>query len=108
MSGTLNTRPNRINPQPQKCLERKPTGQTVLFCRGFISLTALAFITGLHLSTVSYIFSGKRNLTLKAARKISKALGMGLEEFINGLDSHLADKRYNPKLPKLPKIAQSA
>jgi transcriptional regulator with XRE-family HTH domain len=83
------------NPRPKKCLEHKPTSQTIIFCDEFISLTSIAFMTNISVSSVSMIFSGKREPSLKAAEKIAKALGMGLEEFLKGLKEDVSiRKRY--------------
>jgi transcriptional regulator with XRE-family HTH domain len=76
-------------PRPHACLEHKPTRQSVLFCSTFINLSLIAFMSGLTLSYISMIFAGKRSPSLRSARLIAKALNMGLEEFLKGLDDHV-------------------
>lgn len=68
-------------------VEHNPTPQTVCFHGTHLNLSALARESGVHHSLVSRVFSGKRKLTLSTARRLSLALGMGLEEFISAIDS---------------------
>lgn len=46
------------------------------------SLSDISRGTGLHLSTVSRIFSGERNLGMKAATQIANYLGIGIDQLI--------------------------
>lgn len=47
-------------------------------------------MTGISPGGLSLIFSGKRQPSIRTAKKIADALYMGLEEFIKGLDDHIA------------------
>jgi hypothetical protein len=70
---------------PKKCLEERPTTQSVFFCEEPINLTAISRHTAIGISGLSLIFSRRRDPSLKNAQKIAKALGMGLGEFLKGL-----------------------
>lgn len=50
------------------------------------------------MGTLSNIFSRKRNPSLDTAEKVSRALGMGLENFLLGLRGHVV--RFIPGRPK--------
>jgi transcriptional regulator with XRE-family HTH domain len=90
---------SRRNPKPGKCLEQKPTTQSVIFCGVFISITQIAFMTGLSISLISVIFAGKRKPTLRSAQLIAKGLDMDLEEFLKGLEDHVEpNRRYQAAL----------
>ena len=70
---------------PIACIEINPTTQTVRLRGVPIQLTALAAVSGLHISYLSRVLSGKRRCTLEAAEVMSKSLGMELHEFIQAL-----------------------
>ncbi|HKN74226.1 MAG TPA: helix-turn-helix transcriptional regulator [Candidatus Acidoferrum sp.] len=72
-------------PKPSKCLDSKPTSQSVLFCNKFINLSCMALQSEISVSHLSMIFAGKRHPSLETARKVAAALGMGREEFLKGL-----------------------
>jgi|ERR1700675_793387 len=74
-------------PKPSKCLDAKPTSQSVLFCNKFINLSRIALHTGISVSGLSMIFAGKRHPSLETARKVAEALGMGREEFLKGIEA---------------------
>jgi transcriptional regulator with XRE-family HTH domain len=74
-------------PKPSRCLEPKPTSQSVLFCNEFINLSHTAALAGMSVSALSMIFAGKRRPSLKTATKIATALRMGREEFLKGIET---------------------
>lgn len=74
---------------PDVYLESNPTGQSVRFHGTPINLTLLSHSVGLSPSHLSRIFSGKRTPSITAARKVSGALGMGLDEFLRKLEVKL-------------------
>ena len=74
---------------PNGCLEPYPTTQSVLFCGWFINLSHISLHTGIGLSSVSRVFSGKRQPTLKNTKKIAEALKMSIEDFILALEDHI-------------------
>lgn len=73
---------------PTKCLEEKPTTQSVVFCDEFINLTKLKLETGLSCSFLSMMFAKKCQPSVRSAKKIASALGMELGEFFKGLGIH--------------------
>jgi len=77
--------------------ELKPTRQSILFDGKYISLLGLARTQGLDQSWLSRIFSGERQPSLAYARKVSAALGMGLEAFLDTLDQRTAGLRARNK-----------
>jgi hypothetical protein len=88
---------SKKNPRPKKCLAINPTTKSILFCGEFINMGCIARESGLSLSYISLLFSGKREPSLRAAGEISKSLGMGLEEFLFGLRKENGyRKQYNP------------
>jgi transcriptional regulator with XRE-family HTH domain len=72
-----------------KCLDSRPTTQSVLFCGKFISLTALAFSSCISISHLSLIFAGKRQPSLATAEKIAQAIGVDWCEFLKALKEHV-------------------
>lgn len=81
------------NPTPSRCLESKPTTQSVQFSGPFINLSDVGSLTGLTVSHLSMIFAGKREPSLKTAKKIASALGMDLTEFVEALDEHVSARK---------------
>jgi AraC-like DNA-binding protein len=73
---------------PQRCIDYSPTGRTVLFCGKSISLSAVARHAGMSRSAVSMIFSGKREPSLNAAKRIADALNMNFSAFARKLRKH--------------------
>jgi len=67
---------------------RHPSSQSVYFAGDYINLTDIAVASGLYPNHLSRIFSGKRRPTLNVAQKVSAALGMGLESFLEALEHH--------------------
>src|ERR1019366_270912 len=73
-----------------------PTGSTVIdgtpriACTGFmgrnINVSAIARAQGINQSYLSLIFQGKRTPSIAHARKICSALGMSLDDFLEGID----------------------
>jgi plasmid maintenance system antidote protein VapI len=83
-------RHERKSRPPRKCVERRPAAHSIPFAGEYINLTAIAATSGVGANDISRILSGKRKLSLDVAQKVSAALGMGLEDFINALDRHTA------------------
>jgi hypothetical protein len=73
-------------PKPNKCLEPKPTSQSLLFCNKFINISCISLHSGISVSHLSMIFAGKRHPSLDTAKKVAAALGMGREEFLKGIE----------------------
>lgn len=71
---------------PRACLEEKPTKQTVFFSGAYINMHAIQRAQGIDLGLISRVFSGLRPPTLNTAKKLSAALGMGLEAFLEALE----------------------
>lgn len=71
---------------PKACLEKKPTKQSLFFSGAYINLHAIQRAQGVDLGLLSSIFRCKRQPTLTASKKISSALGMGLEAFLEALE----------------------
>jgi len=69
-------------------LVEKPNAQTIRFAGKFISLSEIGRQTDLDPSYLSRIFSGKREPTLACVRKVSKALCMNVQAFLDALDYH--------------------
>ena len=60
--------------RPRRCIEKKPTSQTIYLGGVPINLTALAISQGLDQGGVSKILSGKRRPSLPYARKMASGL----------------------------------
>lgn len=73
--------------RPTDCIVAKPNGLSVKFGGVPISLSAICRLTDIDLSHLSRIFSGKRQPSTKASRRIAEALEMTLEDFLDTLDS---------------------
>jgi transcriptional regulator with XRE-family HTH domain len=71
---------------PYFCLAEKPNMQSVLFGGKFINLSEIARRTDTTPSHLSLIFSRRRDPSLKKARQFARALGMGLEDFVEALE----------------------
>jgi transcriptional regulator with XRE-family HTH domain len=78
---------------PLKCIEHKPTPQSVLFCDKFINLSTIALYTGISTSHLSMLFSGKRQPSLRVAKLIALALDMSLQIFVTQLEKHAGTER---------------
>jgi transcriptional regulator with XRE-family HTH domain len=65
----------------------------ILFCGKPINLTAIAFLTSLSLAYISLIFSGQRQPSIRTAKKIANALGMGFQEFVDALEEHVSVRK---------------
>jgi len=68
------------------CIERRPTTQSVYLMGRAVNLSAISRSQGIDPSHLSRIFSGRRNPSIKYARKIASALGLRLDEFLDALD----------------------
>lgn len=99
----------RKSTQPNYCLEHYPTPQSVLLGDTFINLSAIHRVTGIGVSHLSLIFSGRREPSLKTCIKLSKALGMGLDVFVATLTKSiemrlLYDRLLSEQLETKPEI----
>jgi transcriptional regulator with XRE-family HTH domain len=97
---------------PNKCIERKPTSQSVLFLGKYINISVISLYTNISKSYLSYIFSGQRYPSIRVAKLIALALDMNLSYFINGLDAihkHAAPHltRYRENLSKQKRLAKA-
>jgi len=81
---------NSVNLGPTKCLERRPTTQSVYFRGEFINLSCIAVTARISVSALSMIFSGRRKPRVASAKKIAEAIGMNRGEFLDALDEHVA------------------
>lgn len=77
-----------VNPRVNRCIDPNPNSASVFFCHEFINLSVLSLQTGLGVSFLSLLFSGKRQPSLRTIERVSEALGMGIEEFVKGLRDH--------------------
>jgi transcriptional regulator with XRE-family HTH domain len=74
---------------PTNCLEKRPTTQSVYFGQEFINLSLIAVTTGISISALSMIFSGKRTPRVANAKRIAQALGMNVGKFLGALEEHV-------------------
>lgn len=95
-------------PRPNKCLEYRPTSQSVLFCDDWINLSVLSLSSHISVSHLSMIFSGKRQPSLKSTKIIAESLGMDLQKFVEGLETHLGLRKAPPPAKHLPAIVDGA
>ena len=70
-------------------IDEYPSKATIWFAGKPLNLCAIGRAQNLHNSYLSRVFSGNRYPSVKNARKIAAALGMGLEEFLKTLDGHV-------------------
>lgn len=66
----------------------KPNPQTFRFAGRFINLSEIARQNGMDPSHLSRIFRGERQPTITYCRKISLALGLTVDQFLDFLDYH--------------------
>lgn len=73
---------------PTRCIERRPTPQTVWFAGTPINLVRLAnsYVPPLDPSYLSRIFSGDRAPSIAYARRLADGLGMQLQAFLDELE----------------------
>jgi hypothetical protein len=83
-----NTKLERATIGPTKCLELRPTTQSVRFGGEFINLSLVAVCTGISVPALSMIFSRKRTPRGASAKKIAEAIGMTRSAFLDGLDEN--------------------
>ena len=77
----------------ESCYVQRPTGRTIIFAGKYINLSAIRRATGISASHLSRIFRGERQPSVPRIRKISDALGMGIQDFIDALDVHIKLKK---------------
>lgn len=65
--------------------------QAVQFAGMCINLSEISRNEGIHVSHISRIFSGQRIPSVDYARRIARALNMGLEQFLYALENHTMD-----------------
>jgi transcriptional regulator with XRE-family HTH domain len=68
------------------CIEVKPTQQTVYLGGKPVSISTIAWATGIDRSYLSRILRGDKEPTLSNARKIAAVLAMGIEELMALID----------------------
>jgi hypothetical protein len=83
---------------PNRCIETKPTAQSIQFCQTYINLTVLSAVTGTDHGYLSRIFRGQRIPSVTKCTVLAEALGMTLVGFMYGLEGiravHLAVVEY--------------
>src|SRR5271156_6037313 len=84
---------------PRKCIETRPTPQSVLFCDKFINLSLIALRTNISISHLSMLFSGKRQPSLKTAKLIALALNMSFHAFVSQLEKHSGTMKPYLRIP---------
>lgn len=72
----------------QSVIVQNPNPQTFRFAGKFINLSEIGRIYNMDPSHLSRIFRGERNPTVAYARKLSAALGMTTDAFLDALDYH--------------------
>lgn len=77
---------------PTRCLESHPTKQSIRFGGRYINLSLIARDQKIDQSALSRIFAGKRRPHIDHARKIARALGLSLDDFLTTLDHHIAGR----------------
>lgn len=65
---------------------QNPNTQTVKFAGKYINLSEISRNQGIDTSYLSRIFRGERMPTVPYIRKISAALGMEVQQFLDALD----------------------
>lgn len=76
-------------PKLQGCVLDKPSINSILLGTKHINVNAICRLQGLDPSYIGKIINGKKIPTIATARKIAGAIGMGLEEFLDALDTRL-------------------
>src|SRR3989338_3867129 len=74
-------------------IDKTPTKSTIWFDGKPINLSAIGRAQHLHHTYLSRVFSGWREPSIKNARKIAACFGMGLEEFLEKLEKHVAERK---------------
>lgn len=83
---------------PTRCLEAKPTRQSIYFAGRHINLRAIQATAGIDHSYLSRIFAGKRTPRLPHVEKIAAALGMNRNDFLSALEFHTRTPRTSRKV----------
>ena len=73
--------------RPRKCIERKPTAQTIYLGGIPINCTTLAANEGLDPGGISKILNGRRKPSLGYARRIAAGLGMTIDGLLSSLEN---------------------
>ena len=71
--------------KPRNYLEKRPSSQTVYFLNKPINLRTISRLTGISQPHLSYVFSGKRGISVKAAEKVAHSMEMNVGAFLDGL-----------------------
>lgn len=88
----------KVNQDP--VIVQWPNDQTINFGGKFISLSAISRVIGMSQSHLSRIFRGERVGTLRTLYKISKALDMTMQQFLDYRERHVElVKLYGNKVP---------
>jgi transcriptional regulator with XRE-family HTH domain len=86
-----------MNLSPKRCIQKRPSKQTIRFAGEYISLSQLARETTVDVSTLSRVLAGKRNPSLDVAKKMAPALGMTIDDFLHSLAVHIDTLKITPQ-----------
>lgn len=75
--------------QPTGCVTEKPIKSSIILGGRYINLSAISRTQDIDLSYLSRIINGKKEPTIRVARKVASAIGMGLEEFLDAIDERV-------------------
>lgn len=78
---------------PTRCLEDKPTCQSIHLGGRYISLSRLAEEGDFNHSYLSYIFSGQRTPSAKYFKRIADLLGMNMNDLMEAIEDRAKDRR---------------
>jgi transcriptional regulator with XRE-family HTH domain len=77
--------------KPSGCLVYDPNPHSVRFAGKYINISAIARSQRLSQSYVSKLLSGKRSPSIRVAKKVAAALGMGLEDLLEAIEQRTND-----------------
>jgi transcriptional regulator with XRE-family HTH domain len=79
--------------KPTGCLWKRPIhGQTVYLAGVAINVSEIARLKNMDQAYVSRIVSGKQQPSLKAARAISEALGMTIDQLLTNIQVKVSER----------------
>ena len=85
--------------KPIYCLVDKPDSRSVIFMDTAINLSHISYRTGITVACLCNTFSGKTQPSIKTAKRIAYAIGMGIGPFLKALDKHTEPMRPHVQSP---------
>ncbi len=76
--------------KPGEVIEKRAYRNSIHFAGRIVCISAIERACGLSAGTASRIFSGQRSGPVPVLRKVAAVLSMGLDEFLEAIDTRVA------------------